>query len=161
MGVEVGARGNPRTSDRKWVLPPQELCVLRQVIYFLQSLIFLTCKIRWYFADNKFGFDAEVEAPILWPPNAKSQLNGKDPDAEKDWKQKEKGAAEVEMVGWHHRLNGYEFVYIVISFEKVSFQSHHNAAEGWVFFSGSFEDFFLCLWFLALLLSWALVWFSV
>ena len=42
--------------------------------------------------------DAEAEAPILWPPDAKSQLNGKDPDAGKDWRQKEKGAAEDEMV---------------------------------------------------------------
>ena len=42
--------------------------------------------------------DAEAEAPILWPPDAKSQLIGKDPDAGKDWRQKEKGEAEVEMV---------------------------------------------------------------
>ena len=47
------------------------------------------------------------EAPILWPPNAKSQLTGKDPDAGKDWRQK-KGIAEDEMVGWRHRLNGHE-----------------------------------------------------
>ena len=52
--------------------------------------------------------DAEAEAPILWPPDAKSWLIGKDPDAGKDWGQ-EKGAAEDEMVGWHHRLNGHEF----------------------------------------------------
>ena len=42
---------------------------------------------------------AEAEVPILWPPDAKSQLNGKDPDAWKDWRQKEKGTAEDEMVG--------------------------------------------------------------
>ena len=42
--------------------------------------------------------DAEVEAPILWPPDAKSWLTGKDPDAGKDWSQKEKGVAEDEMV---------------------------------------------------------------
>ena len=42
--------------------------------------------------------DAEVEAPILWPHNMKSWLTGKDPDAGKDWRQKEKGAAEDEMV---------------------------------------------------------------
>ena len=46
--------------------------------------------------------DAEGEAPILWPPDAKSQLIGKDPDTGKDWGQEEKGAAEDEMVGWHH-----------------------------------------------------------
>ena len=53
--------------------------------------------------------DAEAEAPILWPPDAKSQLTGKDPDAGKDWRQEEKGTTEDEMVGWHHQLNGHEF----------------------------------------------------
>ena len=54
--------------------------------------------------------DAEAEAPILWPPDVKSQLIGKDPDAEKDWRQEEKWAAEDEMIGWHHWLNEHEFV---------------------------------------------------
>ena len=45
---------------------------------------------------------------ILWPPEAKSWLTGKDPDAGKDWRQKEKRAAKGEMVRWHHRLNGHE-----------------------------------------------------
>ena len=54
--------------------------------------------------------DAEAEAPILWPPDAKNWLIGKDPDAGKDWRQKEKGMTKDEMVGWHHRLNGHEFV---------------------------------------------------
>ena len=53
--------------------------------------------------------DAEAEAPILWPPDAKSWLIGKDHDAEKDWKWEEKGKTEDEMVGWHHQLNGHEF----------------------------------------------------
>ena len=53
--------------------------------------------------------DAEAEAPILWPPNAKSQLTRKDPDAGKDWRQEEKEMTEDEMVGWHHQLNGHEF----------------------------------------------------
>ena len=48
----------------------------------------------------------DAEASILWPPGAKSWLIGKDPDAGKDWKQKEKRVAEDEMVGWHHRFNG-------------------------------------------------------
>ena len=52
--------------------------------------------------------DGEAEAPILWPPDAKSQLIEKDPDAWKDGRQGEKGATENEMVGWHHRLNGHE-----------------------------------------------------
>ena len=52
--------------------------------------------------------DAEAEAPILWPPDVKSQPNGQDPDAGKDWEHEEKGATEDEMVGWHHQLNGQE-----------------------------------------------------
>ena len=49
-----------------------------------------------------------TEAPILWPLDAKSQLTGKNPDAGKDWRQKEKGMTEDKMVGWHHQLNGHE-----------------------------------------------------
>ena len=45
----------------------------------------------------------------IWPPDAKNWLIWKDPDAEKDWRQMEKGLTEDEMVGWHHRLNGHEF----------------------------------------------------
>ena len=52
---------------------------------------------------------AEAETPILWPPDAKNWLTGKDPDAGKDWGQEEKGTTEDEMVGWHHRLSGHEF----------------------------------------------------
>ena len=51
----------------------------------------------------------DAEASILWPPDVKSQLIGKDPDAGKDRRQQEKRATEDEMVGWHHRLNGHEF----------------------------------------------------
>ena len=53
--------------------------------------------------------DVEAEAPILWPPDVKSWLIWKDPDAGKDWGQEEKGTTEDEMVGWHHRLDGHEF----------------------------------------------------
>ena len=53
--------------------------------------------------------DAEAEAPILWPPDAKTWLSGKDPDAGKDWGQEEKGMTEDEVVGCHHRLNGHGF----------------------------------------------------
>ena len=52
--------------------------------------------------------DAETETPIVWPPDVKKWLIGKDPDAGKDWSQ-EKGMTEVEMVGWHQQLDGYEF----------------------------------------------------
>ena len=53
--------------------------------------------------------DAEAEAPILWSPDAKKRLIGKDPDAGKDWRPEEKGTTEDETAGWHHRLNGLEF----------------------------------------------------
>ena len=53
--------------------------------------------------------DAEAEAPILWPPDAKNCLIGKNPEAGKDWRQEEKGMTEDEMVVWHHLLNGHEF----------------------------------------------------
>ena len=60
----------------------------------------------WFFIGMT---DAEAEAPILWPPDAKSWLTGKDPDAGKDWGQEVEGATEDEMVGWHHLLDGHEF----------------------------------------------------
>ena len=52
---------------------------------------------------------AEVETPILWPPDAKNWLIEKDPDAEKDWRREEKGNTEDKVVGWHHRRDGHEF----------------------------------------------------
>ena len=51
---------------------------------------------------------AEAEAPILWPPDVKSLLIGKHPDAGKDWRQEEKCMTENEMVGWHYWFNGHE-----------------------------------------------------
>ena len=53
--------------------------------------------------------DVEAETPILCLPDVKSWLIWKDPDAGKDWRQKEKGMIEVKMVRWHHWLNGHEF----------------------------------------------------
>ena len=65
------------------------------------------------------GTDGEAETSILWPPDVKNWLIGKDPvknwligkdsDAGKDWRQEEKGTTEDEVVGWYHRLNGHEF----------------------------------------------------
>ena len=69
----------------------------------------LDCKIKlvhpkgnqsWIFTGKT---DAEGETPILWPPDAKNCLIGKDPDAGKDWRQEKKGTTEDEIVGWHHR----------------------------------------------------------
>ena len=60
----------------------------------------------WKFTGR---IDVEAETPILWPPDVKNWLIGKDPDSGKDWRQEEKGMTEDEMVGWHHRLDGHEF----------------------------------------------------
>ena len=60
----------------------------------------------WIFTGRT---DAEAEASILWPPDVKNWLIGKDPDAGKDWRQEEKGMTDDEMVGWHHWLDGHEF----------------------------------------------------
>ena len=51
--------------------------------------------------------DVEAETPILWSPDVKNWLIWKDPDAGKNWRRREKGTTEVEMVGWHHQLNGH------------------------------------------------------
>ena len=53
--------------------------------------------------------DAEAETSVLWPPDVKNWLTGKDADAGKNWKREEKGITEDEMVGWHHWLDGHEF----------------------------------------------------
>ena len=52
---------------------------------------------------------SDAEAPILWSPDAKNWLTGKDPDTEKDWGQEEKPTTEDEMAGWHHWDEGHEF----------------------------------------------------
>ena len=66
-----------------------------------------------FWGDQSWVFigrtDDEAETPVLWPPDAKSWLIWKDPDAGRDWGQKEKGTTEDEMAGWHHRLDGCEF----------------------------------------------------
>ena len=51
----------------------------------------------------------EAETPMLWPPDSKNWLTGKDPDAGKDWRQEEKGMTEDDKVEWHHLFNGHEF----------------------------------------------------
>ena len=60
----------------------------------------------WVFIGSTY---AEAETPLLWPSDANNWLLGKDPDAEQDWRQEEKGMREDEMVEWHHRLIGHEF----------------------------------------------------
>ena len=65
---------------------------------------------KWNQPQIFFGSTgAEAEAPVLWPPDAKTRIIGMDSNAGKDWRQEEKGMTEDERVGWHHRLNGHEF----------------------------------------------------
>ena len=59
--------------------------------------------------NQSWLFIWRTEAEVLWPPNTKSQLIGKDPDDRKDWEQEEKGSTEDELVEWHHQLNGHEY----------------------------------------------------
>ena len=59
----------------------------------------------WVFIGR---IDAEAETVIVWPPDVKSWLIWKDPDAGKDRGQEKKGTTEDEMVGWHHQLNGHD-----------------------------------------------------
>ena len=80
--------------------------------YMLKTEVSLHCKENksvspkgnqsWFIGRT----DAEVEAPIPWPPDLKSWVLGMDPDAAKDWRQEEKEMTEDEMVGWHHWING-------------------------------------------------------
>ena len=74
--------------------------------FCLSVLLFTFISQSWIFIGRT---DTEVEAPILWPPDAKNWLTGIDPDARKDWRQEEKGITEDETVGWHHQLDGHEF----------------------------------------------------
>ena len=100
-----------------WELDYKESWALKNWCFLLEKILEspLDCKEiqpvhtkgnqSWIFIGRT---DAEAETPILWPPDAKSWLIWKDPDAGKDWKREEKGMTE-EIAGWHHQLNGHEF----------------------------------------------------
>ena len=84
--------------------------------------------------------DVEAETPILWPPDAKNWLIGKDPDAGKDWRRRsrwldkeEKGMAEDEMVGWHHQLNDMilDKVRELVIDRKACHAAVHGVAKSW------------------------------
>ena len=86
----------------------------------------------------------DAEAPILWPPDVKSRLIEKDPDAGKDWGPEEKGATEDEMVGWNHPRNGHEFEQIpgdserqgnLVCYCSCSWGVGHELATGQHFYS--------------------------
>ena len=92
--------------------------------------------------------DPEAEAPILWTPDAKNWLTGKDPDAGRDWRQEKKGMTEDEIVGWHHWLDGHESEWtpgvcsdsgplsqrccLTISFSVTLFSCIHQGLFPWV-----------------------------
>ena len=101
--------------DSKEGRAPKSRCLLTVVLEKMPESP-LDCKeiIPFYVKGNKHWIlvgrtDAEVEALILCPPDAKSWLIGKDSDAEKDWRWEEKGMTKDEIVGWHHQLYGHEF----------------------------------------------------
>ena len=99
--------------------------------------------------------DAEAEVPTIWSPDAKSWLIRKDSDAGKDRKQKEKEAAEDEMTGWHHQLNGCEFEQTLgyrdrteepAMLESTGLQGirHHRPTEQWEKPTFGFFEINLC-----------------
>ena len=101
-------------SDYKEVSGPTNWClqivVLEKTLESLLDhmeikLVNLKGNLLWIFIGRT---DAKAEVPILWPPDWKSWLTGKDPDAGKDWGEEEQGVTEDEMFGWHHQLNAQE-----------------------------------------------------
>ena len=88
-----------------WIVALEK--TLQSLLYWKEiKLVNLKGNQPWIFIGRT---DVDAEDPILWPPDAKSQFIGKDPNAGKEWRQKEKGLAEVKMVRQHHWLNGQEF----------------------------------------------------
>jgi len=93
-----------------WSSPPVQCYKPLSIV--LQPLC-LPDLVPWIYSSpplyNHKQFECHNGFPVLWPPHAKSWLNGKDSDAGRDWGQEEKGTTEDEMAGWHHRLDGREF----------------------------------------------------
>ena len=96
-----------------WV--PKNWCLRNMVLGMPSKSLLDSKKIKavnpkgnqsWIFSGRTH---AEAEASILWPPDAKNQIIGKDSDAGKNWRQEEKGTTEDDMVGWHHQLDEHEF----------------------------------------------------
>ena len=93
-----------------WQIDAFELWCWRRLVILLDSKemqpVYPKRNQSWIFIGRTH---AEAETSILWPPNAKNWLVGKDPDTRTDWRRAEKGITENEMVGWHHWRDGYEF----------------------------------------------------
>ena len=93
----LGCRWSPRTAGSGLNLP----VLIVSFLIVLNPITVISCLLK--------GLMLRLKLQHFWPPDAKSRLTGKDPDAGKDWGQEEKGMTEDEMVGWHHQLNGHAF----------------------------------------------------
>ena len=97
------SRGSSPASDWTWVSCMQADSLPSEPPGKREALLW-----SWGVSNSLLVTDAEAEAPVLWLPDAKSWLTGKDPDVRKDWGQ-ENGATDDELAGWHHQLSGHEF----------------------------------------------------
>ena len=88
----------------------------------------------WIFIGSS---NAEAESPILWPPDARNWLTGKDPDAGKDWRWEEKGMTEHEMVRWHHWHNGLELsrLWELVMDREAWHVATHGVSKSWTWLS--------------------------
>ena len=125
LGRKVMANLDSILKSRDITLPTK-VCLAKAMVFpedlcFWTVVLGKTLESPLYYKENKPAHpkgnqswifigrtDVEAETPIFWPPDMKTWLTGKDPDAGKDWRWEEKGMTEDEIVGWHHWLNGHE-----------------------------------------------------